>query len=542
MAMSKHVNSTDNSLKPDTNPPTKSVTNTISKSANNKSSDKLLTKNTSAEIALTKMSDSRPVPSISPDTGYIHGYEKVTKTEQKRIAANQEVQTRTEGDGTYIYGSPYNTQSTAEYDTDIFKYHLQPNSPEHEDPAFLGFEIYIEDLDKSSPFFKNPNENKVLDFLLKYSAIDDMNKRINLYKEFRTKLFKIFNSTSEDGSDKKISRNYYITSIAGTDTVINKKIIKYPEDKITITLNEDICMTAQYLAELYNNLIYSYRSNRYMIPEHLLRFDMHIKVNDMRKFRNGSNFDSSKPIGTDNIPRTLDKKTSYIIYTLHDCNFNFFESKNTPNDIVVGGFDAGMFNTPANMTFDIVFKSVSKKIVPLLKIGSYLLSNKEKVLIYPSEGLIDAYYFKLNKTDEDLNDWNKTDLNKYVNPIQYGSSTIDQKSNKKKSFGARLKETAQGKLKDIGTGIKNSVVNRIKEKRDELIGKFVGQLKDKLTIKKLSDMGNVYQGDFRQSSSLGSNISKDIIRNLNGNIKDSITSGKSAMSQYIAGFDKKIGF
>ncbi len=49
-------------------------------------------------------------------------------------------------------------------------------------------------------------------------------------------------------------------------------MIKYNEDKITITMNEDVSMIAWYLSELYNNISYSYRNQRFMFPENLLRF------------------------------------------------------------------------------------------------------------------------------------------------------------------------------------------------------------------------------------------------------------------------------
>ena len=59
-------------------------------------------------------------------------------------------------------------------------------------------------------------------------------------------------------------------------------------------------------------------------------------------------------------------------------------------------------------------------------------------------------------------------------------------------------------------------------------------------------MGNVYDGSNRESGTelkkLGSKIFGDVVKNLEGDRKQIITKGKSAMTSYISGFDKKIGF
>lgn len=59
-------------------------------------------------------------------------------------------------------------------------------------------------------------------------------------------------------------------------------------------------------------------------------------------------------------------------------------------------------------------------------------------------------------------------------------------------------------------------------------------------------MGNVYDGDNRprgtEIQKLGNKIFGDVIRNLEGDRKQLITKGKSAMTDYIVKFDKKIGF
>lgn len=502
-------------------------------------------KKTSNDTIEVKYSDSRPVPKKSKNEGYIKGYENVTALERKKLALGLSIDNREIGNNTYIPDKPYTIQKTAEYDTDNFKYGLY-DQIDYEDPTILGFELYIDDINDGSPFNGNYEKNTLLNFLTKYKDIPEISKRIDLFKEFRFRFFEIFNSMSNDASSRKYSKNYYIQSITGVNNVM-KKIVDYPNDKISITLSEDVSMTAQYLSELYNNLIYSYKSNRYMIPEHLLRFDLHIKVNDMRKFRTGSNFKRNEAISLENIPRTLDNKNSFIVYVLHDCNLDFSNSKNTGDEITVGGLGTGSPSTFSTLSFDIKFKSVSRKIEPILKSGGWALYNKNTYLYGKYKDFVDDIYFKLNKIDGDLNKWNEMELFKYVNMPDYGGSAIDKASAVKKKKGfEKYVDIAKNKVKEIAKETKEIVIRNLKEKRDELINRLISQIKDKTTLRKLKDMGNVYDGSNRESGTefkkLGSKIFGDVVKNLEGDRKQIITKGKSAMTSYISGFDKKIGF
>lgn len=494
-----------------------------------------------------KKSDSKPVPSTSQFEGYVKGYEKVTINEAKRVDAKLTVDTREIGEGTYLFGNSIaNLSNTSEYDTDTFKYGSRKKDA-YDDPTYLGFELYFDDTDEKSPFFaaSNTNANKVMNFLNKYSAIPEIKDRIPLLLEFNQTLFSIFNSVLDENSNRRTSKNYYIQSIKGTDAVVNKKIINYPEDKITITLSEDVTMTAQYLAELYNNLVYSYKSNRCMIPSNLLMFDLHIKVNDMRKFRSGTVYNTMAANKT-NIPRKLEQRSSYVIYTLHDCTFDFFDSKNSTDELVVGGFGASAASTPATLSFDIRFKSVSKIIEPVLKQGALSIFNKEKVLHGKSEE-VDYRFFKTTKIGDDLYRFDKQILEKYLNPVAYGMSTLDKKSElkKKKGFDKYL-DKAKGAIKHVVDETKDTIIRNIKEKRDELINRLISQIKDKTSIMKVKDLGNVYDGDNRVSGTelkkFGNKLKNDIIRNIESDRKAMITQGSSAMTNYIANFDKKIGF
>ena len=135
----------------------------------------------------------------------------------------------------------------------------------YEDPFIPTFEISFND---NSPFFVGTDnlsdavtKNSLKYFIQKYMDIDNIGytNRFEIWKEFNKVFFKIFNKdTAQTNSKKKV---YYITKLSGLDN-LNKKMIKYGEDKITITLNEDVSMLAWYITELYNNLVYFTRNIR----------------------------------------------------------------------------------------------------------------------------------------------------------------------------------------------------------------------------------------------------------------------------------------
>jgi hypothetical protein len=477
----------------------------------------------------TTYMDERIIPGRDNTTGYINGYEAYTITEQQRIVAGLDVTSREVGANTYNH-TRY--QSTADYDMDNFKYGLDNNKDnfKYEDPALLGFELYFDDIDNTSPFYYDNTKNKVYNFLNNYSDIPEIANRIDIFKEFKNRFFEIFNSLSESGNNKKYSKNYYINEIKGTN-LLNKRVVNYPEDKITITMTEDITMSAQYLAELYNNLYYSYKDNRIMIPEHLLRFDLYIKINDIRKFRIYSE-DST----------TIDPKKSVLIYVLHDCTFNFFESKNTEDDIKVGGFGDSLNSTAAILSFDIHYKSVSKRFEPVLKNNALSIYNKEYGL-YDNAKNNDNLFFKNEKSADDLDNWNINYNWKFANSEQkYGNSTDSVKSilnlTGKSSLINDITGVVTKNVSNLVSKIKSDVIAELKEKRNDLINRFISQVSYAASIKRYEKLGNVYKGDNHVSMTLSNKIKTDVVNDLE-NTKNSILSGtKSALTEYIANFDK----
>ena len=98
-----------------------------------------------------------------------------------------------------------------------------------------------------------------------------------------------------------------------------------------------------------------------------------IEISDIRVFKilnPGWDGDpnSDKTIINNNPPK--------MIYTLHDCNFDFFNSKSFADGVSVAGQNKHDNGSSINMVFDIKFKSVSKEFISPLIPGSFSITNK----------------------------------------------------------------------------------------------------------------------------------------------------------------------
>lgn len=269
------------------------------------------------------------------------------------------------------------TQTMPTMDEDTFKYavEISNNDFEFEDPTYLGYDVKI-DMD-SSPLFNygkgvnNPELNSALDFIKKYGIIEEIGKRETIWKEFVNQILKIFDTDlNSDKMEGKKNKSYYIESITGLDKLTNKMVEKYEEDKLTFTLVEDISLRSTYIAELYNNLIYSYKNQRYLIPFNCLRFDLIIRISDIRTFKipkgDGYYANNTTP--------------AYTLYKLHDCNFDFTNSKPHTDSLSVGGFGKAD-SEPKPVTFDITYKSVSREFRSPLINNSLAIANKNTAIL-----------------------------------------------------------------------------------------------------------------------------------------------------------------
>lgn len=361
--------------------------------------------------------------------------------------------------------------------TGNFRYELQGI----EDPTYLTFElVFIDDngLTKT-PLFNTENINS---FIAKYYTADSNIK--SYYEQFINTFNKIFKKDSE--TDNLKLKDYYIVSIAGLDS-FNNKFTKYEEDKITITLREDVTMLIQYMSEMYNNLLYSYNSKRYNIPDNLLRFDLRVVVKEYRIFKI---YDGEKK------KLVYDKsKVSKMEYTLYDCNFLFFNSKNFGAELSVENL-----TEPAKLQFDIIFKSVVKAIDPKLIAGSInnIISKPETKKDIKNKSFLNKLATNVvNSVKADAINLGKSTLISVVNEVK------DRISKKFESFLPTLDRTnvysdsitdmvakAEGFVANKATGLVNKGLDAVLGKKTDDKRKMFDLNKD-LGVTKKEKVGNI---------------------------------------------------
>ena len=416
-------------------------------------------------------------------------------------------------------------QSKYDEDTNTFKrglysqYGFRQNDFWYEDPFIPAFELYF---DQNSPFFAGGNSlsdeilpNSLKSFINNYSSIDPKGyeTRLNLWKKFNNIFFRIFETNLLSNEHRNIfNKTYYITKIKGLDK-LNNKFINYngkdgETDKITITLNEDVSMIAWYLSELYNNLIYSYKNQRHMFPENLIRFDMTIKINDVRNFtmpeKNKSNIDPQNEI------KNIISRKSQIVYTLHDCNFNFEQSKNYDDEITIGGYE-GVSYTPKTLSFDIYYKSVTRwSEFPLIE-------NSPKINAWGDEIFID------NWTREEDSYYGTSNENTGTIQNYYGDlDRIKSVPPEKKGFTNQLLGKAAQTVVNQGLNYMDSLEKKLRDVRGSTVNNLLTQFRNSTNLNKI-EPDNVYNPDFNDRTSLknfGKIVGSGLLTNLENATRD----------------------
>lgn len=390
--------------------------------------DKIFTNDDNTNDNISKIPDA---------LGYIDGY--AYKEKINYVNGKKDRWVKVEDPTKKIISSPAkNTMLTVEQDN--FLYNKSEVDFMYEDPTYLGFSMYIV-LD-DSPLFNYGdktetlhNNNSAINFINKYSNISSISKRKPVYNEFINNLFKIF-PTSD--SNHKGAKQYYISSISGLDK-LTSKMVEYEKDLISITMTEDVSMRVQYLSELYNNLVYSYKDGKQMIPENCLRFDLIIKIADMRNFKIGGEYKIT------NVP--------YIVYKLYDCNFDFTESKNSKDAITVAGF-VGLEQTPADLTFKIKYKSVEKVFKSSLIKNSHRMENKKNVFYKGGQEYADNFIPSYDKEILPIN----REYEKKTSPIgdlysQDDAGVLSDNVGDSKTISELTKEHGKLTKNDVITGL-----------------------------------------------------------------------------------------
>ena len=444
---------------------------------------------------------------------YIKGYIGNSETAQWFLGRTQKMKIGTNS----MVGDP---------DSQNFKYFLKnygdsmvvgENDPgnlnfQYEDPTLLGFEIMLE---TDTPLFSDSGQkSSAASFLKQYGNIKEIGYRKDILAEFQKILFLIFD---KDFNNQNVrNKTYYIESILGVDK-LNAMITKYEgindsSDKLTISLTEDVSMLSLYLAELYNNLAYSYKNQRYLIPENCLRFDMKIKVRDIRNFGLPNPKHKEDP---DNEPVFIlnTEYISNIIYTIHDCNFDFFNSQNAQQELRVAGFET-LNKEHARLSFDIFFKSVSREFAPDLLPNAITLSNKK-------DNILNDKSSALNKDNA-------------LFKTHFGKNTIKEEKTSSDLF-RRLKSTLKSELDNA----KKILLKNYKEWRGDIVNELFDQIGNKLNVPTLW-LGNVYDEDFGKLTLKG--FLRSLAARSFADVTGSINSGIDGLEQRgIDPVDKGLG-
>ena len=353
-----------------------------------------------------------------------------------------------------------------------------------EDPTYLIFDINI---DEDSPLLGY--KGVITTFLNEYSgSIKEIEERIGYWEEFKDSLLKIFptDSVNDDSGEKR----HYIEKVSGLDVLL-KPIINFPEDIISFSITEDISMTLQYLSELYNNLTYSYDTHRYLIPDNLLRFNMTITIRDIRNMKEGEN---------------TNDKISTFKYILHDCQFNFMNTKNFGTDISRSGFGAASPPMSAGGVISMAFKSYSKITDALLISNSKLIDFRERTsyngVRSPFTTINESDYMTrdeiiqngsnsgsdgktyMSKDNIDSSNRSKTNIfnetsSRYL-PNENKSDIVDFLDNQILGIKKSDDKSLSGSLIDF-RGFKDTVKNEIKDVRNVLIEKIYEEVNQVVT-------------------------------------------------------------
>lgn len=298
---------------------------------------------------------------------------------------------------------------------------------EYEDPIRIGFTLDIDTNDINSPLFnmnvdssiQNPYQQRGLAYFL--NTYKDYNKeikyRVDIHKKFVQLIQQFFkthesirfsaldNPKATGGSpvENFYMKGHYINTISGLDKLQRRIQPQDGDNFIEVEMQEDQRMMAGYLAFLYNTMTYSYARQKELIPKNLLRFRLHIKFSEVRNFTSirkmldAFNGDTSDPY---EIVYNIRNNVTSMVYTLHNCWFDFSETKNFGDSITVAGFGASMpdFST---QKFKIYFDSVSRRFNPALL--DYEVKNGDvRVIQYDDKYLDMGNYFTQQAIEEQL--------------------------------------------------------------------------------------------------------------------------------------------
>lgn len=259
---------------------------------------------------------------------------------------------------------------------------------DNDDPTILGVDMRLNT--QNSPLLNQA----IISFIKAFgTTYNEISSRENMLYRFREQLFKFIPSDLTADASYKRAKNYYLQSVTGLDKLVEaggpeaRYFIDYGKDIITLEFLEDVSQNMGYLSSLYKTLSYSKISGKEMIPPNLLKFDIDIKVTEMRNYKRNVT-DPKNPKRVD----SYNDRISTYYYTLYECQFLF--DKMPHGDVVSNSKTEVLENFKLSFTYKFAtlrFVKYDGKITVLpdglAKINYFIINNLRKDLgkAYPSE-------------------------------------------------------------------------------------------------------------------------------------------------------------
>lgn len=241
---------------------------------------------------------------------------------------------------------------------------------ENEDPTILGFDIIIDEV--TSPLFNGACLEFINDF--EDSSVEIESRREILVDFIRQ--FKRFFQTNVARVPNSKLKNYYINQIkgvegwnhmrgkgsGGSEGTGPSRFVKFPTEKVTLLMNEDVEQNFSYLSYLWNILTWSRIEGKQLIPDNVLRFNAKIIISEIRNYNRVIEATQGKGPSASPSYQVVNDLISKREYNLYECRF-YFQSHGFPagEGISIGGFDGSKSTTLPSQTIDFDYKFVSSE-------------------------------------------------------------------------------------------------------------------------------------------------------------------------------------
>jgi len=240
---------------------------------------------------------------------------------------------------------------------------------ENEDPTILGFDIIIDEI--TSPLFNGACKGFIEDFKT-YSV--EIESRGTIYTDFVEQFKRFFQMNTAKKPTTKL-KNYYINQIKGVEGWNHmrgkssgssegtgpSRFVKFPTEKITLMMNEDVEQNFSYLSYLWNILTWSRIEGKQLIPDNVLRFNAKVIISEIRNYNRVIEVTQEKGPSASPPYQIVNDLISKREYNLYECKF-YFPSHGFPSGegISIGGSENR--STPlGSQTIEFDYKFVSSE-------------------------------------------------------------------------------------------------------------------------------------------------------------------------------------